>query len=102
MQSNGKLGYKGDEPKQHMFSLGLLRCPGSQSVTKSAAGCIAEVEVTSELLTKLKGSGGLIVYATSATCDCQVAFPIPLTGFTEALAGPPFPHMMHIPAIWPE
>jgi invasion protein IalB len=104
MQSNGMLSDKSGEP-QNTFSLGFLRCPGSQSVPKRAAGCIAEVEATSELLAKLKGGSGLVVYATSATCDCQVAFPVPLTGFAEALAGSPLKNRhwpTHRPPIWPE
>ena len=102
LRKNEKLDEKGDEPGLQRFSLGLLRCSGSQALPNRAAGCIGEVEATPELLANLKSSGGLLVYATSATCHCQVTFPIPLAGFAEALAGPPFPEMMHIPSIWPE
>ena len=92
-----------NEPSRQMFSLGLLRCPGSPSLPAGVAGCIAEVEATPELLASLKSCGGLLVYATSATCNCQVAFPVPLVGFAEALAGPPT-NQWHArwPRIWPE
>src|SRR5262245_34797377 len=92
-----------NEPSRQMFSLGLLRCPGSPSLPAGVAGCIAEVEATPELLASLKSSGGLLVYATSATCNCQVVFPLHLVGFAEALAGPPT-NQWHArwPRIWPE
>ena len=103
LQKNEKLEQKSDEADLQTFSLGLLRCPGSQSLPTGAAGCIAEVEATSELLANLKSSGGLLVYATSVHCHCQVAFPVPLVGFAEALAGPPFSQWhSRRPRIWIE
>lgn len=103
LRKNEKLDEKGDEPQLQRFSLGLLRCSGSQALPNRAAGCIGEVEATPELLANLKSSGGLLVSATSATCHCQVTFPIPLVGFAEALAGPPT-NQWHSrwPPIWPE
>jgi invasion protein IalB len=87
---------KSDDAKLQTLNLGLLRC--------SAAGCIGEVDATPELLSNLKTSGGLLVYATVSTgCHCQVTFPVPLAGFAEALAGPPT-NQWHSrwPPIWPE
>ncbi len=52
------------------------------------AGCTAELEVTPELLGGMKTGGGLLVYAVNAAGQV-IVFPIPLTGFTAALDGPP-------------
>ena len=52
------------------------------------AGCTAEMEATPEVLNDLKGSGGLMVFAVSAA-GTPVAFPVPLTGFEQALSGQP-------------
>jgi invasion protein IalB len=52
------------------------------------AGCTAEMEATPELLTDLKTSGGLMVFAISAA-GTPVAFPVPLLGFEQALNGQP-------------
>src|SRR5262245_15519192 len=103
LQKNAKLEQKSDGPNLQTFSLGLLRCPGSQSLPTGVAGCVAEVEATPDLLFNLENGGGLLVYFTSQTCNCQVAFPIPLVGFVEALAGPPT-NQWHSrwPPIWPE
>ena len=104
-QKSGKLDENSDSPKQQTFSLGLLRCPGSQSLPAGVAGCIAEVIAPPELLADLKSGGGLLVYATSATCNCKIAFPISLSGFAEAFEGPPMPtragHSRRSP-IWVE
>src|SRR5262245_26218816 len=89
LRKNEKLDEQGDEPQVQRLSLGLLRCSGSQALPSRASGCIGEVEATAELLANLKSSGGVLMHATFATCNCQVAFQIPLTGFAEALAGPP-------------
>ena len=103
LEKKEKLEQKSDEPNLHTFSLGLLRCPGSQSLPTGVSGCVAEVEVTPDLLSNLKNGGGLLVYFTSQTCNCQVAFPIPLVGFAEALGGPPT-NQWHSrwPPIWIE
>ena len=50
-----------------------------------AAGCTAETEATPELVADLKVNGGLMVYAAGVSA----AYPIPLAGFAEALAGEP-------------
>jgi invasion protein IalB len=52
------------------------------------AGCTAEMEATPELVNDLKGNGGLMVFAISAA-GTPVAFPVPLTGFEQALVGAP-------------
>lgn len=51
-------------------------------------GCTAEVEATAEVLADLHRGAGFIVYAIDAKAQV-LAYPIPLAGFVEALAGPP-------------
>jgi invasion protein IalB len=53
-----------------------------------SAGCTAEVEATKELLDQIQSGAGLIVFAVNGN-GVPTAFPVPLTGFKEALAGPP-------------
>jgi invasion protein IalB len=48
-----------------------------------AAGCVAEVEATPELITDLKENGGLMVRPAAIG-----TYPVPLKGFADALAGP--------------
>ena len=52
------------------------------------AGCTAEIEATKQLVDGFKSGAGLMVLAISAQGQV-VAFPVPLTGFTEALEGQP-------------
>ena len=52
------------------------------------AGCTAETEATSELITSLKKGGGLMVLAMNAQTQ-PIGFPIPLDGFTAAYDGKP-------------
>lgn len=79
VQKNEKLE-KTEESKLKGLQLGYTLC--------HAAGCTAEMESTPELLTDLKGSGGLMVFAIAAS-GAPIAFPIPLGGFDQALAGQP-------------
>jgi invasion protein IalB len=53
-----------------------------------SAGCTAEVEATKEVVDQIQTGAGLIVFAVNGN-GVPTAFPIPLTGFKEALAGPP-------------
>jgi invasion protein IalB len=53
-----------------------------------AAGCTAETEATAEVIKEVSGGAGMIVYAVNGN-GAPVAFPVPLNGFTEALAGAP-------------
>jgi len=48
-----------------------------------AAGCVAEVEATPELMGDLKDSGGLLIHPATDT------YFIPLKGFADALVGQP-------------
>jgi invasion protein IalB len=75
-QKNEKI----DETKLKGIKLGYTLC--------HPAGCTAEVEATAELLNDLSTSGGFVVSATNSA-GALVAFPVPLVGFAEALAGPP-------------
>jgi invasion protein IalB len=52
------------------------------------AGCTAEIEATKELIDAFKAGSGIMVLAYNAQRQL-VAFPVPLTGFNEALAGEP-------------
>ena len=52
------------------------------------AGCTAELEATKELIDAFKAGSGIMVLAYNAQRQL-VAFPVPLTGFNEALAGEP-------------
>jgi invasion protein IalB len=52
------------------------------------AGCTAEMEATTELMSDLKTNGGLVIVAINAA-GASVAFPIPLSGFAASYAGAP-------------
>jgi invasion protein IalB len=52
------------------------------------AGCTAEIEMTPELLTDLKTSGGLVVFSINAA-GAPVGFPVPLVGFDQSYSGAP-------------
>lgn len=79
VQKNEKIE-KADEAKMKGVALKYTLC--------HAAGCTAETEATSEILNDLKGAGGLMVFAIGAS-GAPVAFPVPLDGFAQALAGAP-------------
>jgi invasion protein IalB len=79
VQKNEKIE-KADEAKLKGLALQYSLC--------HIAGCTAEMEATPELLNDLKGNGGLMVFAISAA-GTPVAFPVPLAGFDQALAGAP-------------
>ncbi len=52
------------------------------------AGCTAEVEATPDLIKNVQAGAGIIVYAVNGNGQ-PIAFPVPLNGFSESLAGPP-------------
>lgn len=52
------------------------------------AGCTAEIEATSQLIDGFKSGAGVMVLAINAQGQV-VAFPVPLTGFKDALDGQP-------------
>lgn len=52
------------------------------------AGCTAEIEATPELVDNFKAGAGVMVLAINSQGQV-VAFPVPLTGFKEALDGQP-------------
>jgi invasion protein IalB len=76
VQRNEKIEER-DEAKLKRFKFHYTLC--------HAAGCTAETEATPELIADLKVNGGLMVYAAGVSA----AYPIPLAGFAEALAGEP-------------
>lgn len=53
-----------------------------------SAGCTAEAEASKELIDQIQAGAGIIVFAVNGNGQ-PTAFPVPLTGFKEALAGPP-------------
>lgn len=53
-----------------------------------SAGCTAEVEATADLIKSVSGGAGMIIYAVNGN-GAPIAFPVPLNGFKEALAGAP-------------
>jgi invasion protein IalB len=69
-----------DDSKIEPLRMGFTLC--------HAAGCSAEAEATPELIKRLGASGGIIAFASSGG-GAPIAFPAPLNGFSEALAGPP-------------
>jgi invasion protein IalB len=79
VQKNEKIE-KADEAKMKGLQLKYTLC--------HAAGCTAETEATPELIADLKNSGGLMVFAIGASGG-PIAFPVPLDGFSQALAGQP-------------
>ena len=52
------------------------------------SGCTAEVEATKEIIDQMKTGGGIMVLAMNASAQ-PIGFPVPLDGFSEALAGKP-------------
>lgn len=52
------------------------------------AGCTAEIEATKDMIDAFKAGSGIMVLAYNAQRQL-VAFPVPLAGFNEALAGEP-------------
>jgi invasion protein IalB len=79
VQKNEKLE-KAEESKLKGLKLEYTLC--------HAAGCTAEMEASPELLGDLKSNGGLMVFAIAAS-GAPIAFPVPLGGFEQALAGQP-------------
>lgn len=79
VQKNEKLE-KTEEAKLKGLQLSYTLC--------HAAGCTAEMDATPELLTDLKNNGGIMVFAIAAS-GAPIAFPVPLAGFEQALAGQP-------------
>jgi invasion protein IalB len=79
VQKNEKIE-KAEEAKLKGLALQYTLC--------HIAGCTAEMEASPELVSDLKGNGGLMVFAISAA-GTPVAFPVPLAGFEQAMAGPP-------------
>jgi invasion protein IalB len=79
VQKNEKIE-KAEEAKLKGLALQYTLC--------HIAGCTAEMEASPELVNDLKGNGGLMVFAISAA-GTPVAFPVPLAGFEQAMAGPP-------------
>lgn len=73
-------GEKVDDSKLVPLKMAYILC--------HSAGCTGEIDATPEMLNDLKTNGGIIVYAISGNGQ-PVAFPIPLTGFDNALAGAP-------------
>ncbi len=68
-----------DDSKIEPLKMGFTMC--------HAGGCSAELDATPEVIKRLQTSGGLVAFAVNGS-GSPVAFPAPLNGFSEALAGP--------------
>ena len=71
---------KAEEAKLKAITLDYTLC--------HAMGCTAETDATPELISMLKSNAGMMVFALRAS-GAPVAFPVPLTGFDQALNGAP-------------
>jgi invasion protein IalB len=58
------------------------------------AGCTAELELDNDLLEKLKGNAGLMIFAINANGQV-IAFPVPLAGFGSAFQGQPVDNKLY-------
>jgi invasion protein IalB len=79
VEKNEKID-KAEEAKLKAITLDFTLC--------HQMGCTAETEATTELINSLKTNGGLMVFTLRAS-GAPVAFPVPLAGFDQALAGAP-------------
>lgn len=79
VEKNEKLD-KAEESKLKALQLDYTLC--------HAMGCTAEIDAPDDLVNSLKTSGGLMIFALRAS-GAPVAFPVPLAGFDQALAGAP-------------
>ena len=80
MWDKAQKNQKVDDAKLNTIKLGFSLC--------HPAGCTAEIALTKELMASLKSGAGLMVFSINANGQV-IAFPVPLTGFSDALAGPP-------------
>ena len=58
------------------------------------AGCTAEIDLTPELLAKMKTGAGMMVFSINANGQV-IAFPVPLNGFDAALTGAPIDNVKY-------
>ncbi|MGE0698386.1 MAG: invasion associated locus B family protein [Hyphomicrobiaceae bacterium] len=58
------------------------------------AGCTAELDLNPEIMGKLKAGAGMMVFSINANGQV-IAFPVPLSGFSEALAGQPIDNVKY-------
>lgn len=58
------------------------------------AGCTAEIDMTPEIMDKMKGGAGVMVFSINANGQV-IAFPVPLNGFTAALSGAPIDNVKY-------
>ncbi|MGD9806547.1 MAG: invasion associated locus B family protein [Hyphomicrobiaceae bacterium] len=58
------------------------------------AGCTAEIELSPDLLEKMKAGAGMMVFSINANGQV-IAFPVPLSGFATALAGAPIDNVKY-------
>jgi invasion protein IalB len=58
------------------------------------AGCTAEFDLTSAFVDQMKAGAGVMVFAINANGQV-IAFPVPLTGFQQALSGAPIDNVKY-------
>lgn len=58
------------------------------------AGCTAEIDLTPDLLKKMKAGAGMMIFSINANGQV-IAFPVPLSGFDAALTGAPIDNVKY-------
>jgi len=58
------------------------------------AGCTAEIDMSPDLLGKMKAGAGMMVFSINANGQV-IGFPVPLTGFDAALTGAPIDNVKY-------
>lgn len=58
------------------------------------AGCTAEIDLSPDLLGKMKAGAGMMVFSINANGQV-IAFPVPLSGFAAALGGEPIDNVKY-------
>jgi invasion protein IalB len=58
------------------------------------AGCTAEIDLTPDLMGKMKAGAGMMVFSINANGQV-IAFPVPLTGFDAAHSGAPIDNVKY-------
>jgi invasion protein IalB len=77
---------KVDDGKLEVIKLNFSLC--------HPAGCTAEIDMTPALIDQLKAGAGVMIFAINANGQV-IAFPVPLSGFPQALAGAPIDNVKY-------
>ncbi|MGE0765927.1 MAG: invasion associated locus B family protein [Hyphomicrobiaceae bacterium] len=77
---------KVDDSKLEVVKLNFSLC--------HPAGCTAEIELSPDILEKMKAGSGMMVFSINANGQV-IAFPVPLSGFASALSGAPIDNVKY-------